>query len=1295
MSKLGKVLSLNFLIIGFAVSALIILVGSNSAVAAATFTQPQSPASNSSPTSLSTLPQQIGSNLNTYDFSGSSECYQNTQENPYIDVWMSKQGQNFPDYNSSVKVVSSGTTSIPLQLNNLVMFCHVPNPPSSENLDFYNCSMVGQSSFESNSIYGSSCVFGNGAPGNSYLYNNSLQQYYDYIQGVTVSATNSNTGKVISNAYVQGLGGTKTDINQSGARYWYSSTPFNLTFSPAITQDETVKLTFQEYKLNQWGTGWYCVQNAQVAPDQSISNSPTGGCPQSSDSMTLTLKVTSNWKLSGSSTVEVVGGGVSQSGPCTPYQTNVTAKPGSTVNFHDCITNNGPDSMDSPYYIEVTRYNSNGNYTNVTNGWVMEQSLAASSPGNVFQYTDANFVIPTKNPAAQYCEVVMYKPSVSGLSSGSPGYSESSLPACVNVNTSPTTCTGSSNCCTSGSNCCTGGSSGCAGQCPCENCHDPYLSTNNKLTISLPNGPYSNSSWQSSAPSSAIGAANGSSIYLYANPTGKFEINSSQDQYGSSQNRYPSDPNTSATQVPVASTLTPNTFQLAPTGLAASNSYILNLSALVNSYPYDNHDITITYYSQYKVSTYVSQQDGYYSCNGSIQTSPTCSVTYTYNGTLSPCTSYNSDGSCANPQTCTPSNATPPSCTYTRTETYSGIPQYSWALSSNSNDLSALGTYGPQQDSALNFPEVCPRNFKVQGPAYTRVTNVTLSPASSDQPTSVTVSTLTSVKFNVPRSPACETNNGTCSTCYNPAGVCLRHPYSVNLTYTGYYYIVPASNNSSIQPVGGTPFTINQFNVSYPTGKTSIDTLMASYDTTSVVPQYKSQLHTFTINPPATAQLNVGDQVCARFTLSYNQGGGNVNEYGGIWNGEVTNGTVYSGSSNSPVLLTVNNSTNNYYCSQPITDSPYTRLFGNDVLSGMTFSGSSISCNQSNSGLIGGNGETGPQATGTGSQFAALSLGQISNFTSAFLRTAIPTSTSGLTFANNNNSAGTYGGNFNIFGNCPTIFNYYEQKPQNATVEPTSYSIGNNTKQLVNDVLINTTGPNSPYILTVNGQINKTHVIYVNGNVYIGSTNRTDNNNSKVDYSSHVNYTRGNINSGNIPGLYVIALGNIYIGPNVSVLDGNYIAENRCDIPQNNCAPGSQFNPNNGGLINTCADINSIGNPSNPSAAFPQATLYPSCSNQLIIKGSLIAHDIKLERTYGSIRNSIKGENPLSNSPININSNSCTIGNVYNSPLAKTNYNTCAAEVFDFNPINYLSQPDFGTSQQTKYDSILSLPPVL
>ncbi len=1267
MKKMNHYKSSLLKIFSFGLIFVIFVMVQNKSTAAQSFSGP----SNSYPASLPSNPSdpnEVAQYFQNYDTNISSACDASTPMDPGLRTWISPAGQPSIDASRQPYVLNS----LNYDLNQTLMWCHYSYNHPSETLSNYNNPPTYQQPVMNGMPLNPYLL--NGAPVNAQLNNNDLNQIITNIipTSNTVTYTKISGGGVLYGSVnyesVNGVAKPLTLANNN-QRYWSTSLPFSLTILKALSPNSEYIASFNisTRSISEWGVNYFCYDKTKQIQISISNSSEVNECNISTKPLSILITTPpSSWALLPTSKV------VSSVG--TNCTTTIVA-PGCKVTFEHYVKNSGPNDM-SQSFNSTAAWTSNSTGQSPIGGQpAINAALANGATATVNTNT---FIVPSfAHNGDLYCQDVSVSPSSSTSTA-----SVTSAPACVTVQSKAVTG-------------CTGGSSGCAGQCPCENCHDPYLSTNNKLTISLPNGPYSNSSWQSSAPSTAIGAANGSSIYLYAHPTGKFEINSSQDQYGSSQNRYPSDPNTSATKVPVASTLTPNTFQPAPTGLAASNSYILNLSALVNSYPYDNHDITITYYSQYKVSTYVSQQDGYYSCNGSIQTSPTCSVTYTYNGTLSPCTSYNSDGSCANPQTCTPSNALPPSCTYTRTETYSGIPQYSWVLSSNSNDLSALGTYGPQQDSALNFPEVCPRNFKVQGPAYTRVTNVTLSPASSDQPTSVTVSTLTSVKFNVPRSPACETNNGTCSTCYNPAGVCLRHPYSVNLTYTGYYYIVPASKNSSIQPVGGTPFTINQFNVSYPAGKTSIDTLMASYDTTSVVPQYKSQLHTFTINPPATAQLNVGDQVCARFTLSYNQGGGNVNEYGGIWNGEVTNGTVYSGSSNSPVLLTVNNSTNNYYCSQPITDSPYTRLFGNDVLSGMTFSGSSISCNQSNSGLIGGNGETGPQATGTGSQFAALSLGQISNFTSAFLRTAIPTSTSGLTFANNNNSAGTYGGNFNIFGNCPTIFNYYEQKPQNATVEPTSYSIGNNTKQLVNDVLINTTGPNSPYILTVNGQINKTHVIYVNGNVYIGSTNRTDNNNSKVDYSSHVNYTRGNINSGNIPGLYVIALGNIYIGPNVSVLDGNYIAENRCDIPQNNCAPGSQFNPNNGGLINTCADINSIGNPSNPSAAFPQATLYPSCSNQLIIKGSLIAHDIKLERTYGSIRNSIKGENPLSNSPININSNSCTIGNVYNSPLAKTNYNTCAAEVFDFNPINYLSQPDFGTSQQTKYDSILSLPPVL
>ena len=147
-------------------------------------------------------------------------------------------------------------------------------------------------------------------------------------------------------------------------------------------------------------------------------------------------------------------------------------------------------------------------------------------------------------------------------------------------------------------------------------------------------------------------------------------------------------------------------------------------------------------------------------------------------------------------------------------------------------------------------------------------------------------------------------------------------------------------------------------------------------------------------------------------------------------------------------------------------------------------------------------------------------------------------------------------------------------------------------------------------------------------------------------------------------------------------LDGVYVAENQCDIAGTTCA--NKYNVQLGGLINTCANAASISSIS-ASAAYPSGQLYSTCSQQLTIRGALIAHSIKLERTYASLRNSSQGENPFGNTY------NCTLGNGNITPATSSD---CAAEVFNFDPQNYMA-PSMLESNNSQYDSIVSLPPTL
>jgi hypothetical protein len=169
--------------------------------------------------------------------------------------------------------------------------------------------------------------------------------------------------------------------------------------------------------------------------------------------------------------------------------------------------------------------------------------------------------------------------------------------------------------------------------------------------------------------------------------------------------------------------------------------------------------------------------------------------------------------------------------------------------------------------------------------------------------------------------------------------------------------------------------------------------------------------------------------------------------------------------------------------------------------------------------------------------------------------------------------------------------------------------------------------------------------IYVAGDVYI---------------SDDIVYDQSRWGVDGVPSFVLSVKGNIYIAPGVKNLMGTYEA---------------QKNGASGGNIYTCA-----------SAAFRPSTsanrLYATCGTQLTVTGSFVADKLNLQRTFGTLHNETGG--PCSNSN----------GGANASP---NNHNTCAAEVFEFSPSQYLEKPaarPSGNGAQ-QYDAIVSLPPVL
>ena len=266
-----------------------------------------------------------------------------------------------------------------------------------------------------------------------------------------------------------------------------------------------------------------------------------------------------------------------------------------------------------------------------------------------------------------------------------------------------------------------------------------------------------------------------------------------------------------------------------------------------------------------------------------------------------------------------------------------------------------------------------------------------------------------------------------------------------------------------------------------------------------------------------------------------------------------------------------------------VTNKPFFKVYGSGVSAGGAFSpvgGSTCSSgsgelaswnNDSGTNPVPGYAGGGGPSFGAGAQFNALSLTNIVGFASA--QTAFGRSPTDLSFANSgagvNISTDTYspalGGNF---GGAQCLTDVTKPTGGDTTNVPGSYTLP---------------------ATTINPGDNKS--IFVNGDVYISGN---------VTYGPGWTYTAGGTNN-TVPSLVLSATGNIYISPNVTELDGLYIAK-----------------PNSagvGGKIYTCYP--GFG----PVPASYISNLFnKGCNNQLAVYGNFEANQVNMMRTYGSLR---------------------------------------------------------------------------
>lgn len=164
--------------------------------------------------------------------------------------------------------------------------------------------------------------------------------------------------------------------------------------------------------------------------------------------------------------------------------------------------------------------------------------------------------------------------------------------------------------------------------------------------------------------------------------------------------------------------------------------------------------------------------------------------------------------------------------------------------------------------------------------------------------------------------------------------------------------------------------------------------------------------------------------------------------------------------------------------------------------------------------------------------------------------------------------------------------------------------------------------------------------IFVNGNAYIPAN---------IVY----NIDKETIND--IPKFALVVSGNIYIAPAVSQLDGFYVAQPKAS---DNC---DDFrSPDCHGKIFTCHDATD-------SLVPTKDFLSNNCRRQLTINGAVVAADIEFTRTIGDSTGVFTANKP--------------------------------AEIINFTPEmvlggSFFHGPSAATSNQSKIDSIISLPPI-
>lgn len=454
-------------------------------------------------------------------------------------------------------------------------------------------------------------------------------------------------------------------------------------------------------------------------------------------------------------------------------------------------------------------------------------------------------------------------------------------------------------------------------------------------------------------------------------------------------------------------------------------------------------------------------------------------------------------------------------------------------------------------------------------------------------------------------------------------------PVNSTRTYTGTASGPGGSVNcSTTLTVGSVGCALNSILAIEP-GETYTPAVTISYSgaatnfsaTTTVTVNGTTRVHTIPVGPvPANYSTTVSVGQAISFPL--------------VGNYPVTSST--SGTVNGAAYGPLN-------CSVPPPPSPdpvvpvvlksYFKVFNGGTTVGAGFNSGTTTCTTSGTGQVSGFASSSPSFHGASTQYDLKALAPVANtFYSSGGRQPASPNFKALTFANNP-ASGTYGGGY---GGTSCITDYYTTTKKTGinTTIPGGVSNINAIDNIANphDQIESTSGNRT----ISGGGLNPGDklVIYITGNVHITS-----------NITLATNYTTVS----DIPFFALVVKGNIMIDPTVTQLDGLYIA---------------QPNGGTGGIVYTCA---------NSVTTIPAtAAMYTTCNRKLTFNGSVVAKNIKLLRTFGTLLAGTAAET---------------------SSATATN----TAEVFNGMPELFLANPAFKIDETSTelYDSITSLPPLL